>query len=161
MQCFPCSPQGWPRLIERGGVLSYFMKYEVYRACQVLKYLITMKAVDRTYVAKSKIHGRGLFAAVDIPKGTFIGMYGDKIVPRTPRNIFNKHGLQIEREDGSWVIVLGGQSKLRFINHSRKQNVDCFRLRDFRATKNIKQDEEILWNYGRDSEAYHQDTQKY
>lgn len=94
---------------------------------------------DQVYVADSEIHGKGLFAAVDIKKNTLIGeLLG------TPT-----------RKDGTYVLWLTKKlglrlkNDLRFINHGKKSKTNC-ELSDVDVVtiRSIKKDEELLHDYG-------------
>ena len=92
---------------------------------------------DLVYVADSEIHGKGMFAAVDIKKNTLIGeLLG------TPT-----------REDGTYVLCLTKKlglrlkNDLRFINHGKKANCELSDI-DVVTVRAIKKDEELLHDYG-------------
>ena len=97
-------------------------------------------------VRKSPIHGRGLFAAEQIPKDSLIGIARGHAVKR----------------DGAYVLWLDEDvayrvtCKLRFINHSRQANA-AYNSRQsvagnqvvwVEAVKNIEPGEEITHDYG-------------
>ncbi len=93
------------------------------------------------FVAKSPIHGRGLFAARDIPKNTLIESI---------------EGVPTKR-DGSYVIWSdddrGNESGIRitnacrFVNHAKKPNAGFFGL-ELWSVRAIKKGDEITHNYG-------------
>ena len=92
---------------------------------------------DLVYVADSEVHGKGMFAAVDIKKNTLIGeLLG------TPT-----------REDGTYVLWLTKKlglhlkNDLRFINHDKKPNCELSDV-DVVTVRSIKKDEELLHDYG-------------
>ena len=92
---------------------------------------------DLVYVADSAIHGKGMFAAVDIKKNTLIGeLLG------TPT-----------REDGTYVLWLTKKlglrlkNDLRFINHDKKANCELSDV-DVVTVRSIKKDDELLHDYG-------------
>ncbi len=89
------------------------------------------------FVAKSPIHGKGLFAAADIEEDTSLGRL---------------HGMPTE-DEGTYVLWLSKKvgleltNEFRFINHSSDPNcaltgVDVVALRD------IKKNEELTHDYG-------------
>lgn len=91
------------------------------------------------YVKKSRIHGKGLFAARNIRAGEVLGS-----IKYNPVN-----------EDGPYVLWLGEQGirvecDLKFINHSKRPNACYCDDLDVVALKNIKKDEEITHDYGDD-----------
>jgi SET domain-containing protein len=93
-------------------------------------------------VRKSAIHGRGLFAAEDIARGTRIGRYEG---PRTRRN--GAYVLWVE--DGDELYGVNGKNHLRFVNHSSKPNA-FFDGEELYARKRIRAGEEITFHYGED-----------
>lgn len=94
------------------------------------------------YVADSAIHGKGLFAARDIPKGTLLG-----VVQGVPA-----------KRNGPYVLWLGDgrgirvQCDLRFINHSSKPNAAYFDTLEVVTLRRIRRDEEITHDYGEEFE---------
>lgn len=105
------------------------------------------------FVADSGIHGRGLFASVDIPSGTQIGHYDG---PKTLDN--GTHVLWVEAEpdtdeetvDG-W-IGYDGTNELRFLNHSRRPNGEMDG-QELYACRDIRAGEEITIDYGEEFDA--------
>ena len=93
------------------------------------------------YIEDSKIHGKGLFAANDIEKGTYIGEY---LGPETTNN--GMHVLWTEDENGKW-IGRDGINALRFLNHNP---TPCAEFNDYElfALTEIKQHQEITIDYG-------------
>lgn len=122
-------------------------------------------------VQESKIHGRGVYAKIDIPKGAKVIEYvGEKI---NKAESDERADLQLEKhrenpeEEGSVYIFtlnkkwdIDGNVKwntARLINHSCNPN--CETTNDGRhiwiiATRDIKQGEEITYNYGYDIDNY-------
>lgn len=91
----------------------------------------------------SSVHGKGLFAKVDIKKNTIIGKL---------------EGINIDK-DGPHVLWMNeGKDKfqvtneLRFINHHKKPNVAYYDDFTVVALKNIKANTELLHDYGDDWE---------
>jgi len=101
-----------------------------------------MSAYRLTRVGESTIHGRGLFARVDITAGTWLGTYEG---PAASRN--GSHVLWVYDDDD--VVGRSGRNKLRYVNHSRAPNAefDGFELYSTRA---IRAGEEITIHYGDD-----------
>ena len=92
---------------------------------------------DKTYIAASRIHGRGLFASEDIAAGEIIGwLEGEPCV-----------------EDGSYVLWLSENEGfrvtcgLRFINHSSRPNACYYDDLSVVALRSISAHEEITHNY--------------
>jgi len=103
------------------------------------------------YVAGSAVHGRGLFAANDIPAGTWIGHYDG---PQTLEN--GMHVLWVESgedENGKeeW-IGYDGNNELRFLNHATQPNGEMDG-RDLYASRDIRAGEEITIDYGEEFES--------
>lgn len=116
-------------------------------------------------VTSSKIHARGVFAATDIPKGTRILEYkGDRITKA------ESYRRACDREDkgkkhGSAMVyifelnqrydidgnVAGNHA--RYINHSCDPNCESDIIKGkiwITATRDIKKDEELCYDYGYD-----------
>lgn len=92
---------------------------------------------------KSPIHGTGLFAAVDIKKGSYIGTYHG---PKAKRN-----GMYVlwvyDAENPDDIVGISGKNLLRFLNHSRPGNA-FFDEADLYAQRKIKSGDEITFDYG-------------
>lgn len=96
------------------------------------------------FVADSPVHGRGLFARDDIPKGTWIGHYDG---PETQHN--GMHVLWVEADAGhdeDW-IGYDGVNELRFLNHASSPNGEMDGLNLY-ARRAIRAGEEITIDYG-------------
>jgi SET domain-containing protein len=95
------------------------------------------------YSARSGIHGTGLFAAVDIRKGTYIGTYHG---PGAKKN-----GMYVlwvyDEENPDDIIGISGKNLLRYLNHSRPGNA-FFEEADLYARRRIRRGEEITFDYG-------------
>ncbi len=92
------------------------------------------------YVADSPIHGKGLFAARDIPKDTLLG-----VVQGVPAKRNGPYVLWLA--DGRGIRV---QCDLRFINHSDKPNAAYFDTLEVMTLRRIRRGEEITHDYGED-----------
>ena len=101
-----------------------------------------MSVYKLTYVNESPIHGKGLYARVDIESGTYLGEY---LGPEATRN--GSHVLWVYDDDD--MIGRSGQNKLRYLNHSQDYcaEFDGFELY---AVRDIQAGEEITINYGED-----------
>jgi SET domain-containing protein len=95
------------------------------------------------YVKDSGLHGKGLYAKVDIAKGEYMGTYDG---PDVTEN--GMHVLWVEEDDGS-TIARDGQNMLRYLNHSPKPHAE-FEGFDLFARRSIKKDIEITIDYGED-----------
>jgi SET domain-containing protein len=101
---------------------------------------VRRRLADIVYVAKSAIHGNGLFARIPIPKGSYIGSYKG---PNAKRN--GTYVLWVIGERGE-ATGRSGRNQLRFLNHSARPNAyfDGF---DLYALRTIRPDEEITFDY--------------
>lgn len=97
-----------------------------------------MQRLDKlTYVAKSPIHGKGLYARTRIGKGNIIG----KLKGRR------------SAEDGTYVLWLSETEgfevscNLKYINHADKPNACYYDDLTVVAIRDIAADEEITHNY--------------
>lgn len=93
------------------------------------------------YVDKSPVHGRGLYARVDILKGEYMGTYDGPVVEKD-----GMHVLWVQEEDGSWC-GRDGKNMLRFLNHSNRPHAE-FDGFDLYALEDIPPGVEIMINYG-------------
>ncbi len=92
-------------------------------------------------LGESRIHGRGLFAAADIPKGTCIGVFDG---PRTKRD--GPHVLWVQEEDGT-VYGVRGTNALRYLNHAAKPNAELDG-QELWSLRRIREGQEITIHYG-------------
>ena len=92
-------------------------------------------------VSKSRIHGRGLFAALHIPKDTLIGRYEGL---RTKSE--GSYVLWVESECGHWIGIKGS-NELRFVNHSDEPNAAFFG-EELWSLRPIPRGEEVTHDYG-------------
>ena len=90
-----------------------------------------------TYVAESRIHGRGLFAAAPIAAGTVIGY-----ITGVPADRDGSHVLWLSENEGIEVTC-----DLRYINHSDQPNACYYDDRSVVALADIAADEEITHDY--------------
>lgn len=100
----------------------------------------------RAFVADSPIHGRGLFARVDIPADGFIGTYEG---PATLDD--GMHVLWLWNEDTERWEGVDGRNEMRFLNHARPANAEWYDT-DLYALRDIEAGEEITFDYGEDWE---------
>lgn len=95
------------------------------------------------YSARSRIHGTGLFAAVEIPKKSYIGTYHG---PKAKKN-----GMYVlwvyDEENPEDIVGISGKNLLRYLNHARPGNA-FFEEADLYARRRIRQGEEITFDYG-------------
>ena len=94
------------------------------------------------YKGKSTIHGTGLFAGEPIKKGEVIGRWEVQHL----NSCFMKsrpHIHNIWIEDIEYRVT----NLLKYANFGNKPNAESYGWL-ITATKNIKKDEEITWDYG-------------
>ncbi len=89
------------------------------------------------YVDESSIHGKGLFAQCDIPKGTVLG-----VVKGVPAKKDGPYVLWLSADEGIRV-----RCHLRFINHSKKPNAAYYDTLEVITLRRIREGEEITHNY--------------
>lgn len=90
------------------------------------------------YVDDSPIHGKGLFARMDIPSGAVIG-----VVQGVPTDEDGDHVLWTDEDNGLLV-----QCDMRFINHSETPNAAYYDSLEVMALRDIRAGEEITHDYG-------------
>ncbi len=93
------------------------------------------------FVADSSIHGKGLFARVELPAEAYLGSYDG---PETREN--GMHVLWVQESSGEW-IGRDGRNLLRYINHAIPPNAE-FDGFDLYALRGIEAGEEITIDYG-------------
>ena len=104
-----------------------------------LPYKQQMISLDQlTYVSDSNIHGKGLFARVDIPKNTVIGTIQGKPCKRD-----GAHVIWLSETQGFKV-----SGNLKYINHADKPNACYYDDLSVVALRDIKAHEEITHDYG-------------
>lgn len=123
-------------------------------------------------VQGSPIHGQGVYAKIDIPKGTRIIQYvGERI---TKKEAGRRVDASIDRhkKDGTqgavYIFELNKRHDIdgevpyntaRLINHSCDPNCEVEIIRGriwVISLRDIKKDEELFYNYGYDFEDYQQ-----
>jgi uncharacterized protein len=112
---------------------------------------------------KSGIHGNGVFAVQDIPKGTELIEYtGERIswkeaLRRHPHDPSDpNHTFYFSLEDGSCIDALHGGNSARWINHACNPNCEADEIEEgpragrvfIKAIKNIKAGAELFYDYG-------------
>ncbi len=121
-------------------------------------------------VRDSGIHGKGVFAIKDIPKGTKVIEYvGEKITKKESEKRCQeqiKRSEENSEEGAVYVFELDGKYDLdgnfewnpaRLVNHSCSPNCETEEGAEFIwiiAIRDIKAGEEISYNYGYDFECY-------
>ena len=114
----------------------------------------------RLFVARSKIHGLGLFAGEDIEWGHRLIEYQGQLISKKEaqrrRRFYDSIGFTclMEFGDGQAIDGLFGGNESRFINHSTQPNVGALREQDcrivFYSLDDIARGEELTFNYGFD-----------
>jgi uncharacterized protein len=119
----------------------------------------TQRSGPRLFVARSKIHGLGLFAGEDIEWGQrIIEFEGQRLSAREVRRrqkFYDSIGFTclMEFGNGEGVDGLWGGNESRFINHSLQPNVGAMRDEHrivFYALDDVAAGEELTFNYGFD-----------
>jgi SET domain-containing protein len=118
-----------------------------------------MKPKFKVVVARSRIHGRGLFAQEKIPAGSWVMKYeGQKIDRRegARRNRFYHsigYTALFDAETHYIDGLIGGNDSI-YINHSTKApNLEAFLHRGgvwFWSNRDIAEGEELMFDYGFD-----------
>jgi SET domain-containing protein len=107
-----------------------------------------------TYVARSAIHGLGLFAAARIAAGTKMWAFQPgldafvpdalyRTLPEFQQSFLQHYGFRAPQWPGGWVV---GFDHSRYINHSASPNTDNATEFAF-AARDIEPDEEITCDY--------------
>lgn len=98
------------------------------------------------YVSESPIHGKGLFARVDIAADMHIGTY---VGPATRKD--GMHVLWLWNDETAQWEGIDGRNEMRFLNHAVDPNADWWGD-ELYALRDISKDEEITFHYGEDWE---------
>lgn len=99
---------------------------------------------DHLYVARSEIHGQGLYAAVPLLPGQMIGVYEGPEVTKDGTYV-----LWIDADKENEWVGYDGKNELRFMNHSSSPNAEMDGLNCY-ALCRIEKDAEITIDYGWD-----------
>jgi uncharacterized protein len=108
--------------------------------------------IQNAYVNKSNIHGWGVFAKKNIRKGGIIEECPILVSAAEEKNPAEIQAYLFSGDTDDTTIIILGYGCI--YNHSAKNNADYYSDDDknvivFIANRNIKQDEEIFINYGR------------
>jgi SET domain-containing protein len=93
-------------------------------------------------VDRSRIHGRGLFAATDLVEGQLIGVYQGPVVVEDGRYV-----LWVKDSPGEGWTAYDGRNALRFMNHADQPNAELDGLNCY-ALVYIPSGTEITIDYG-------------
>jgi len=120
-------------------------------------------------VGSSEVHGNGIFASEDIPKGTKIIEYVGKIVSRKEGDKIAEEQYEESKRTGSGAVYIFELNRkldidgdvpwntAKFINHSCESNCK-YKIIDNRiwiiSVRDIKKGEELNYDYGYDLEGY-------
>lgn len=105
-------------------------------------------------IGKSKIHGKGLYAASKIPSRKKIGSLAGEIISKKEARAKAKENESIsivELWNGKALDASRINNSLRYINHSCQPNTYMRTLGnhvEFYALRSIKPNEELTCNYG-------------
>lgn len=103
--------------------------------------------IKNTYISKSNIHGRGLFAHENIPKEIILGYLDGQYIKW---DLHKEYNLSMEWNaiEKDLLLVRPYRTKYSFINHNRTPNLiikyNPLRIESF---KNILKDEELTLDY--------------
>ena len=116
-----------------------------------------LKTARRYIVRCSRIHGRGVFAAVDMPKGTRLLEYlGERI---SHREADRRYGTEHEHSPHTMLFAVDDRvvidathrgNSARFINHSCQPNCEAIEEEGrifIEAKKKIEAGEELTYDY--------------
>lgn len=110
-----------------------------------------MKKYPKLEVRTSKIHRKGVFAALPIPKG-------ERLIEYTGRRLTSA---QTDRSRSDYIFMLtkkiyiDGKNTARYINHSCEPNCEAEIDRGhiwIKSFRDIKKGEELVYNYSYDLE---------
>jgi SET domain-containing protein len=114
----------------------------------------------RLFVARSKIHGLGLFAGEDIEWGRRLIEYEGQLLSKTEvkrrQKFYDSIGFTclMQFGDGRGIDGVTGGNESRFINHSTQPNVGAIREDEYRiifySLDDIDEGDELTFNYGFD-----------
>jgi SET domain-containing protein len=119
-----------------------------------------LNGYPRLFVARSRIHGLGLFAGEDIEWGRRVIEYqgaplSSKETSRRQR-FYDSIGFTclMQFSDGLGIDGISGGNESRFINHSQKPNLGAIREEKWRVVfyslDDISKGDELTFNYGFD-----------
>jgi SET domain-containing protein len=101
--------------------------------------------MEKVYVKKSKIKGKGLFAKKNIKKGELIGIVQGPIVPDNQKS-YKKYG-EDHLHPISYTKAILNKNITKYTNHSCKPNCGLKNSTKIIAIKDIKKDQEITIDY--------------
>ncbi|MCB9357616.1 MAG: SET domain-containing protein-lysine N-methyltransferase [Calditrichaeota bacterium] len=108
------------------------------------------------FVKRSKLHGRGLFARKDIPKGTKIIEYRGLRIPESELPDVDEskpeayHTVIFSLDDGTMIDASRKGNAAQYANHSCSPNSDTIEEDGriyIRSLRKIRRGEEILYDY--------------
>ena len=99
---------------------------------------------ELVYVARSQVHGHGLFASRGLIAGQLIGVYEGPVVEED-----GAHVLWIEDDIEDTWTGYDGENEMRFMNHSATPNAEMDGLNCY-ALQEISSGSEITIDYGWD-----------
>jgi SET domain-containing protein len=123
------------------------------------------------FLHDSPIHGSGVFARRDIPKGTLVIQYTGEIISKqeSDRRAEKVRRVAEQKNTGAvYIFTLNDDYDLdgnvfdnyaRFINHACKTNCEAVNIDDeiwIETTRKIKKGEELHYDYGFDYSNWHE-----
>ncbi len=114
-----------------------------------------LKALPRSHVRVGRSRtGLGLFAVKPIKKGAVVVFYTGRLLRTKDTEGLQDHNRYLYEINKRWTIDGAPRKNLgRYVNHSCRPNSESDTRKQqifIRATRNIKQGEEIAYHYGRD-----------
>jgi SET domain-containing protein len=111
----------------------------------------------------SKIHGVGVFAIRDIPKGTYVFRGDDDEMVWVKVSATNRLDKEIKKVYRDFSVTRNGRygcprnfnllTPAWYLNHSKKPNMAADKNYDFYSTRRIKKGEELTVDYKTYSDA--------
>ena len=121
--------------------------------------LAALTPTRRLQVRRSGVHGKGVYATVDLAQGDTLIEYTGEVIswdealrrhphdPTDPHHTFYFH-----IDDGHVIDAKHGGNSSRWINHSCEPNCEADETEDgrvfIRALRNIQAGEELFYDYG-------------
>jgi len=117
-----------------------------------------------TRLAPSKIHGVGVFAIKNIPRGANIFCGDSSRLIRVNAEVVRRQSPKIKKLYNDFCVIKGDKyicpnnfnnlTVAWYLNNSKKPNVRCDKNYDFFARRNIKSGEELSVDYSAYSDEY-------
>lgn len=105
------------------------------------------ESIKKVYVSESAIAGKGIFAGEDIKKGQKIFYLSCKVMNRKLKSAKESQRFAnwVGMSEKKWLNT--NPTKFRYLNHSCEPNAAIVGTKTLIALKDIKENEEILFDY--------------